>query len=464
MYKKLFLQSLMLIILSIPAWAESFTYKYRGIDFRCVVKKNVATITAFPRESANVIIPASVTNPKTGRTYNVHTLDLSNVYYIYKTKAVAIEEGILNIDKYCFRNFYKLEQVYIPNSIEYISGKAFRRKHLPSFKMPATIKEEDLQAGLDVYTGAGLSSRNLDPTLDNDVAAYMNRDNAEESDGSAVDISEGASLAVRETEPGSSDIDYGIPTTGSRRENTFCIILANEKYSQQDTPNVKYAAQDGKTFYQYCISTLGIPRENIKHVTNAKYLQIKDALGWLHKLADVYGKESNFIIYYSGHGVPDEKGHCNLVPVDVSINDAENCYSIRHLYDALGALNTESALVILDACFSGNSREGVCALDEVHKGIVRDIKQETVKGNVVVMSAATNTETALVYSEKAHSLFSYYLMKKLQDTRGNVTYGDLFDYVQKEVRKKSIVLMDKLQTPSISYSNNLSNTWKQLKF
>ena len=81
---------------------------------------------------------------------------------------------------------------------------------------------------------------------------------------------------------------------------------------------------------------------------------MKEMLKWFGELVDVYGKDANFIVYYAGHGVPDEKGNCKLIPADVSINDVNNGYSLKEVYTSLGKLPLNSALVLIDAYFSGN--------------------------------------------------------------------------------------------------------------
>lgn len=449
----------MLMTIFVSTMAQRFTYNYRGIDFKCKVKDGVTSVIGFNHNAAKVVIPATVTNPKTGRSYDVTVVDLFEEATSYKTNMVAIEKGITIVDEYCFYCFNNLQQVYIPATIEKIGKYAFNKKHIPTFTMPSSINEDDLRRGLAIYPKA--VAIDINPMDELDLADYTDAPQPNMPNDNPVGTHE---PKVKDAVPGTSDIDYNIPHASMKRENTFCIIIANENYKQKDTPKVKFAAQDGKTFKEYCTRTLGVPNENVKFIANATYIQMKDQLKWLNKVADVYGDEANFIVYYSGHGVPDEKGNCKLMPVDISINDVDNGYSLKELYETLGNITTKSALMIIDACFSGNDRDDVCALDENHKGIVRKVKTESVKGNVIVMTAATNTETALVYNEKAHGLFSYYLMKKLQDTKGNVTYGDLFDYVNKEVKKKSTVVMDKTQTPSVTYSNNLSNTWREIKF
>lgn len=446
------------ILLPLEIAAHSFVYTYRGVDFKCKVKQGKTAIKGFDCNAASVMIPAQVKDEH-GRTYQVLVIDLFSETDTYTTNTVAIETGITEIDDFCFSKFRNLSTIYIPNSIEKIGKKAFNAKKIPMFKMPSTIKEEDLRAGNTVYPHAAYSNDN--PLAGINLNDYG--DIAPENTGndSQLNEQETKSLSIS---PGTSDIDYNIPVSNNSKDNTFCIIIANETYKQKDTPNVKYAAQDGKTFQDYCLRTLGLPRDNVRTASNASFLQMKSLLGWFSQIADVYGKDANFIVYYAGHGVPDEKGNCKLIPSDVSINDVGNGFSLKELYSSLGKLTTNNVLVLIDACFSGNDREDVAALDEMHRGIVRKINQEPVSGNVVVLTAASGTETALSFDEKGHGLFSYYLMKKLQDTKGNVTYGELYDYVKKEVMRKSVVAKGKKQTPSITFSGNLASSWKNIKF
>lgn len=438
--------------------AQSFKYVYKGIEFRCKIVNGTAVIRGFDQKADRVVIPAQVTD-KRGRNYSVSKLDFFMEVGRYTTSTVAIEAGVEEIEDYCFNQFHKLTEVYIPNTITRIGEKAFNAKYMPArFNMPSSISEKALQAGNVVYPYASTTVEN--PLASIDLSAY--------GDGQQEDVAtQQDEVAVPQTQgitPGTSDIDFNIPSTGNQRNNTFCVIIANEQYKQKDTPNVKYAAQDGKTFQFYCQKTLGLPKENIRFAANASYLQMKSLLQWFQQVAEVYGGEANFIVYYSGHGIPDEKGNCKLVPADVSINDVDNAFSLKELYANLGKLTTNSVVLLVDACFSGNDRANVAAVDDQHRGIVREVKKESVSGNVVVLTAASGTETALSYDEKAHGLFSYFLCKKLQDTRGNVTIGDLYDYVKREVSRKSTVVFGKPQTPNVSFSGSMGNKWRNLTF
>lgn len=458
MKKSIYPILIVIMLLPLEMIAQSFTYNYRGIDFTCKIKKGTTIITGFDTDAAKVIIPAEVKD-KHGQSHQVSVLDFFSEARFYKTNTVAIEQGITEIEEYCFYLFKELANVYIPGSIEKIGKKAFNGKYAPTFTMPSNIKESDLLAGNAIYPQA--SEQLTDHWADLDMSAYVDAPSSLPQKGNAAtEIHEQKEVGIT---PGTSDIDYNIPTGKVKRENTFCIIIANENYKQKDTPNVKYAIQDGKTFQNYCFRTLGLPRDNVRLAMNASYLQTKELLRWMQQIADVYGKDANFLVYYAGHGVPDEKGNCMLIPADVSINDVNNGFSLKELYATLGELTTNNVLLLIDACFSGNDREDVAAVDEMHRGIVREVKNEIVTGNVVVLTAASNTETALSYEEKAHGMFSYYIMKKLQETEGDVTIGELYNYVKKEVMRKSTVVKGKKQTPSVSFSSNLGDNWKNLK-
>ena len=62
-----------------------------------------------------------------------------------------------------------------------------------------------------------------------------------------------------------------------------------------------------------------------------------------------------------------------------------------------------------------------------------------------------------------HGMFTYYLLKKLQETKGDVTLGDLGDYLTREVRRESFDENSKLQTPTVIPSQALAGSWQQMK-
>ncbi|MCH8235846.1 MAG: hypothetical protein IIC29_06945, partial [Chloroflexi bacterium] len=69
---------------------------------------------------------------------------------------------------------------------------------------------------------------------------------------------------------------------------------------------------------------------------------------------------SDVVVFYSGHGMPGFKdGRSYLLPSNVAPGGVEiSGYPLDVLYDNLGKLEARSALVLIDACFSGGSAGG----------------------------------------------------------------------------------------------------------
>ena len=254
-------------------------------------------------------------------------------------------------------------------------------------------------------------------------------------------------------------LDINIPETNEENKKTFAVIIGNENYER--VTKVQYALNDAKVFASYCKKTLGLPKDNIRIYRDATYGTMLSALDDIKSIASAFEGDLNVIFYYAGHGVPSESDKtAYLLPVDASGQHTEVCLSTKRLYDTLDGLHAKRVLVFMDACFSGAQRgEGMLASA---RGVALKVKQDAPKGNMVVFSAATGDETAYPYKEKGHGLFTYYLLKKLQDTKGDVTLGELSDYVNKEVRRQSVVINHKSQSPTVVPAAGMSD-WTSIK-
>lgn len=78
-------------------------------------------------------------------------------------------------------------------------------------------------------------------------------------------------------------------------------------------------------------------------------------------------------------------------------------------------------------------------------------------------SAASGEETALPYVEKNHGMFTYYLLKKLQESKGGATLRELSDYVIKNVKHQSNFVNNKPQTPTVRVSGRMESMWNSKK-
>lgn len=244
---------------------------------------------------------------------------------------------------------------------------------------------------------------------------------------------------------GESTVDVNIPKTKDVNKNAFALIIANENY--KNVESVPFAQKDGTSFKRYCMDVLGIPEENIVCKFNVTGNEMTDAIDRMKDFQQAY-ENMKLIVYYSGHGLPDPRtNESYLLPVDASPRNIATGYKLSRFYSELTAYNPTSVTVFLDACFSGTKKDGQI-MDKDARGVIITPREESAKGNMVVFSACTGNETAYPYNNQKHGLFTYYLLKKLQEDKGKTTYKTLADYISKNVKQQSIRLNGKLQTPT----------------
>ena len=264
----------------------------------------------------------------------------------------------------------------------------------------------------------------------------------------------------------SSDVDKNIPTDTAVNNYKYALIIGNENYSKYQSglkaeSNVEFAINDAFVFKKYAENTLGVPEDHITYITDALSTKMKLELDKLVALSNIESLINNIeiIFYYAGHGFPDketEKGY--LIPVDVTGSSITNGVALSELYKKLSNENIKKASIFLDACFSGGGRnEGLAP----GRGIMIKSKDEVIQnGNLVVFTASTGDQKSYTFKEKGHGMFTYYLLKKLQETKGDVSFDELAKYIKDNVEQNSLLKNNALQNPSILVSSQISEIWK----
>ncbi|MBP5772354.1 MAG: caspase family protein [Bacteroidaceae bacterium] len=386
-----------------------------------------------------VIIPSKYSDEENGKEYTITTIGRCAFAGFSNVDQIVIPSTITSIEDYAFFRS-SVSSIVIPTSVTQIGNRVFGYcPKLRSLTLPL-----GMQVGNDLYSESKKITvkYELDPELAGAVAQRKT-------------IGEPSAYAS------TSDVDVDIPTLSpGTNSETFAVIIANENYKK--VAKVACAQNDGRAMRRYCENVLGIPGENIHYVEDATLGAMTTELNWATRVAKAYEGDARIIIYYAGHGIPNEKdGAGFLLPVDVAGNDVQAAYSLDALYKQLGALNAKSVTLFMDACFSG-ARRGDGMLVSARSVAIK-AKTEQPLGNMVVFSAAQGDETAYPYAEKGHGLFTYFLLKKLKETKGDIDYGTLSEYIRKEVTRKSAVVNNKPQTPSVSFSPQMSDSWNGLK-
>ena len=259
-----------------------------------------------------------------------------------------------------------------------------------------------------------------------------------------------------------SDVDKNIPSANTQNEKCYALIFGNEDYSSyqsglQTESNVEFARNDARIFKEYCEKTLGIPSGNIFYKFDATSGVMKQNIDKMNKLIKNSGGDIEVIFYYAGHGFPDEKTQeAFLIPVDVSGSDLNSAIRLNDLLNSLTEFPSKRVTLFLDACFSGGARNQPLL---AARGIKMKPKELQLKGNTVVFSASSKEQVSLPYREKKHGMFTYYLLKKMQETKGQISLKELSDYLNKTVSFESVKLNNKEQNPDTRVADEIKEAW-----
>ena len=277
-------------------------------------------------------------------------------------------------------------------------------------------------------------------------------------------------------------VDFNIPHIEENiNSKTYALIIADEEYTAP-LPNCDFATNDGDVLHQYFVHTLGIPTRHVKVLHNAGRQEIyNEGIHWLKDIIKAQSGDVHIIIYYAGHGVSNQKWAPYLMPSGVDVSkirafrsktgtlpedivlkggDAEKILSQCISFDTLtGWFNRVEALsytFIIDASFDGIQRSGK-PFFTIKKESKR-YRTPRVRGDIVVFMAADGDKTAYSFIDQHHGFFTYYILKELKYTRGEITFQDLFNNVTKNQAYESS-LQGKLQEPSMIIGGKLGENW-----
>lgn len=395
------------------------------------ISNNAFTSTAI----TSIVIPNSVRNIGDNAFY-----DCKNLTF------VVLPDQLTSIGDRAFFNCRSLSSLIIPNNVTYVGIYAFYNTNLKEVKYPQ---------GLDLSKAKLRSSTNL--------IAYDRNDPPKQEQPILVKqettLQPTTQPKNQPTQPKIlSDVDVNIPHVNKEDNKTYVLIIANESYRNVDS--VPYAIHDGEVFRQYCEQTLGITAKNhIKLFPNATLGDLYLGIDWIKQAMSI-NPDGRAIVYYTGHGIPDESNKtAYLLPTDGNSKNLRTAYSVDELYKELGSTE-RSVTVFLDACFSGAKRDGTMLASA--KGVAIKAKTGVPQGKTVVFSAAQGDETAGFYREKQHGMFTYWLLKELQQTEGDVTYEQLNKHLTQHVRQCSFDENGKIQTPTVMAGTEAFDwqTWK----
>ena len=137
------------------------------------------------------------------------------------------------------------------------------------------------------------------------------------------------------------------------------------------------------------------------------------------------------------------------------------CLSLDSLCNWFNRVENEGITILIDASFDGTGRNGEQLLN-IPKDTPR-MRGMRIRNDIVIMSAANFNKPAYNFNEQQHGFFTYFLLKELKHTKGDIKYGDLMERVRGQLSYESS-LQGKLQEPAVSVGGKLKDTWSELRF
>ncbi len=257
-----------------------------------------------------------------------------------------------------------------------------------------------------------------------------------------------------------TNIDENIPERDTIDNNTYVVIMANENYRHET--KVRYAKNDAETFKNYCVKTFGVPKKNIRFIYNANLNDFEMTMKWLSGVAKQYGEKAKVIFYYNGHGMSSKRNNKSyFVPVDGSFDKLKTCFSVDLFLDNICALPFGSAVVFVDAGFVYYDKYAKDKKENPKLSIRSN--NQLINGNVVLFMASQSNETAFLYEDQKHGLFTYFLLNEIQNNPYDIRLGKLFYDVQSKVKTFSLSEYKSMQSPAIIYPANMKDVWKEIR-
>jgi hypothetical protein len=242
--------------------------------------------------------------------------------------------------------------------------------------------------------------------------------------------------------------------------DAVAIIIGIQNYKR--VPKAEFANSDAKEFYEYAIRGLGIKPENIKLLVDedADEVELYKAFqNWLP--LQVTKNKTDVYVFYSGHGLPSPDGKSlYFLPHDVDKQFIEKtAVSKQEVIAALVASKPKSVTMFIDACYSGQTRNGEMMIASVRPLSVKS-EASVYPSNFTVISASSNDQYSSSSPELKHGIFSYYLMKGMEgdadnNKDGKITAGEMQEYLSDKVSRQAMSMSRKQDTQLVGDVNRV---------
>lgn len=227
----------------------------------------------------------------------------------------------------------------------------------------------------------------------------------------------------------------------------WAVVIGVSRYEHEDIPDLQYARTDAEAFRDYLVNDFDVPADHVftlfdEQVTTRSMLA---ALG--EEVVRRAEPEDMVIIYYAGHGAPEEVGGSGdgndgaekyLVPYDANPTSLFSTgFSMDNISRIFGRIRAGTILFVSDACFSGAAGEGR-TFGSSYSGTVGNYMSRLGGTGRIILTASAPNQLSYERDDFGHGVFTYHLLEGLrgsadQDGDGVVTANEAYQYVQVQV-------------------------------
>jgi hypothetical protein len=212
-------------------------------------------------------------------------------------------------------------------------------------------------------------------------------------------------------------------------------------------PGLNYAESDARKFAKALgsIARLRLLLDD-EATKNALEAELRD-------LARRLGPTDTLVVYYAGHGLPNSQGQASLIPSDARVTDEETWLPLERLQAIVRQYSQGRGrlVLILDACFSGQSQVGSRSFTP--PGDYQPAQAPQVEEQNALLASSSETQPSWEDDEVGGGVFTAFLLEAMSgkgDTNndGYVTLEEAFVYLAGRVEGYSRQ-KGKSQTPRL---------------
>ncbi|MBL8922753.1 MAG: SUMF1/EgtB/PvdO family nonheme iron enzyme [Myxococcaceae bacterium] len=247
-------------------------------------------------------------------------------------------------------------------------------------------------------------------------------------------------------------IDAPLPKQGGGEKDAALLISISDYAFLPDVPGAK---ENAAAWYRHLTTTRGVPATQVTWLqdTDATLEGVQDALAELPKKVKPGG---TLWVLYIGHGAPSQDGSDGVLVGADAQNVVRSLYARslprQKLLDALSAGPHARVVVVLDACFSGQSGSG----QQLATGTMPTLPEKESLGKakkpLVLLTAGTSRQFAGALPNLERPAFSYLALGALRgwaddDGDGAVTASEVVTFTNAVM---STTLRGRQQTPQLN--------------